>query len=187
MVEYSNMEYGGIRRSFAVEYVALGFLIESSMHGYELRERLSAGLGTVWRVAASQLYNVLGRLERKGLVTRRVEPQEGRPSRNVYAVTPKGEQAFWSWVVSPVRHLRDVRVEFLAKVYLLRRLAPERVPALVDAEIESLTRLKGHLARKGRIESDDRSFGRFALRFRQSQIENTIQWLTDSRAQLTQP
>lgn len=181
------MEHGGIRRSFAVEYVALGFLVESPMHGYELRERLSAGLGSVWRIAASQLYNVLGRLEQKGLVTCRVEPQEGRPSRNVYAVTQKGEQAFWSWVSSPVRNLRDVRVEFLAKVYLLRRLAPEKILALVDAEIETLKRLHGHLARKERIESDDQPFGELALCFRKSQIENTIRWLTDSRMQLTLP
>jgi len=178
------MEYQGIGRSFSVEYVALGFLVESPAHGYELRERISAGLGAVWRVATSQLYKVLNSLEQNGLVSCQLELQQDRPSRKVYTVTQKGERAFWMWVTSSVRHLRDVRVEFLAKVYLLRRLAPEKVTALVDAEIGALERLHGHLSRRDRIESNDESFGEFALGFRLSQIENTICWLTEYRKNL---
>ena len=171
------MEYGGIPRSFAVEYVVLGFLLEHPMHGYELRDRLTAGLGSLWRIATSQLYSVLHRLEERHWVCCDIEPQEDRPTRKVYRVTAAGEKAFWAWAVSPVRHLRDVRVEFLAKLYLLRRLAPHRVADLVTAEIGALHQLAERLNRPERIESDDSAFGRLALEFRRSQVAGTLSWL----------
>lgn len=154
------------------------------MHGYELRDRLSEGLGSLWRIASSQLYNVLRRLEEKGWIDGRIEQQAGRPSRNVHQITAQGESAFWSWVTAPVGHLRDVRVELLAKIYFLRRLAPERVEALIDAELMSLNRLRAHLEARNRIESDDKAFGALALGFRRSLVDGAIGWLEENRVRL---
>ena len=154
------------------------------MHGYDLRERLSKGLGDLWRIASSQLYNVLHRLEKKAWITCSVEPQTGRPDRKVYRVTENGEQAFWTWATSPVGHLRDVRVELLAKVYFLRRLAPDRIEQLVDAELETLRSLRNRLQSKERIGSDDKDFGALALAFRVSQLGNTVAWLEANRGRL---
>ena len=173
------MEYQGIPRSFAVEFAALGFLVEASMHGYELRERLSAGLGSLWRIASSQLYNVLHRLEKKGGIECHVELQSGRPSRNVVRITAIGERAFWGWAMSPVRHLRDVRVEFLAKVYFVRRLDPSRIPELIDAERRALHELGERLSERDAIASDDEPFGRLALSFRRCQIGAALAWLDE--------
>jgi len=178
-VSYSTMEYQGISRSFAVDYVVLGFLAEQPLHGYELRDRLSDGLGALWRIASSQLYNVLRRLEKKAWVEREDVPQDNSPPRKVYHLTEAGHAAFWGWAVSPVRHLRDVRVEFLAKLYLVRRLAPERIPELVDAEITALRQLAEHIERRSMIQSDDDVFGELAIGFRRSQVEGTLAWLIE--------
>ena len=155
------------------------------MHGYELRERLSTGLGDLWRIASSQLYSVLHRLEKKGWITCSVEPQAGRPDRKVYRITEGGDRAFWTWATSPVGHLRDVRVELLAKVYFLRRLAPDRIGPLIDAELRTLKGLRDRLQSKERIASDDESFGALALAFRVSQLGNTVAWLESNRKPLT--
>jgi len=178
------MEYPRGSRSFDVEYAALGVLMAGPMHGYQLREQLSAGLGSLWRIASSQLYNVLHRLEGKGWIDCHVEAQSGRPSRNVYRVTPNGERAFWSWATAPVHHLRDLRIELLAKIYFLRRLDPGRIPALIDAELDTLRKLYGRLEARDSIESDDADFGRLALSFRTWQIEQTVRWLERNRSEL---
>lgn len=154
------------------------------MHGYDLRERLSEGLGDLWRIASSQLYNVLHRLEKKGWITCSVERQDGRPDRKVYRISKNGEQAFWSWATSPVGHLRDVRVELLAKVYFLRRLAPDRIGPLIDVERQTLRGLRDRLQSRERIGSDDRGFGVLALAFRVSQLSNTLIWLETNRDRL---
>lgn len=178
------MEQTRSGRSFAVDFAALGFLRERSMHGYELRDRLSHGLGALWRIASSQLYSVLHRLEERGWIDSRVESDSGRPARTVYAITPAGTRAFEAWITSPAEHLRDVRVEFLGKIYFLRRLSPERIAAFVDSQIRVLENLESKLSHRGRLESDDVGLGEIAVSFRTKQIRSLIEWLKESKCML---
>jgi len=178
------MEYRGIPRAYAVEFATLGLLVEAPQHGYALRTQLREGLGALWRIASSQLYSVLHRLARREWIEGQDTSSTARPARTVYRITPEGERAFWSWVTSPVRHLRDVRVEFMAKLYILRRLAPGRVSALVDTEIAALRQLEANLGAREAIESDDLVFGRLALSFRRSQVAGTLRWLEEHREAL---
>lgn len=178
------MEYRRRSRGLAVEHAILGFLVEAPMHGYELRDRLVRGLGSFWRIASSQLYQVLHRLEEEGWVERAVETGSAGPSRNVYRITRNGEGAFWSWAVSPVRHVRQIRVEFLAKAYFLRRLAPDRLATLVAEQIEALQELQGHMGARPRVETDDVGLGELAASYRRSQVEGTIRWLEENEPEL---
>ena len=177
------MEYRS-SRGFPVEYAALGFLIESPRHGYELRRDLSEGLGALWHVALSQLYSVLHRLVDEGWAEVEVEPQEDRPSRQTYSVTKEGRRAFWRWAHSPVTHPRDLRVVFLAKVYFLRKLRPEGVASLLDAQRGQLAETLGSVKNRGAIASDDVAVGTAACSFRAAQMESALRWLEENRTLL---
>jgi PadR family transcriptional regulator AphA len=178
------MEQRPDRRALPVRFAALGFLVESPMHGYELRQRLADGLGTLWGIASSQLYNVLHRLQDEGWIDSHVESDSSRPTRTVYEITPTGIRSFESWITSPVVHLRDVRVEFLAKIYFLRRLSPECIAAFVDGQIRLLEGLESGLSSRGRLESDDVGLGEIAVSFRTRQIRSLIEWLKESAGAL---
>jgi len=178
------MEYRRRSRGLAVEHAVLGFLVEAPAHGYELRDRLADGLGALWRIASSQLYQVLHRLDEEGWVTCAVETRSGGPSKTVCRITQTGEAAFWAWATSPVRHVRRIRVEFLAKVYFLRRLAPERLQDLVDGQLDTLRELYGHLMVRARLETDDAGLGELAASYRKSRVTGTIRWLEENEREL---
>jgi len=180
------MEYSRRSRGLAVEFALLGFLVESPAHGYELRDRLSAGLGAFWRIASSQLYQVLHRLEEEGWVDASVEAGATGPSRTVYHITEKGRSAFWSWAASPVRHVRRIRVEFLAKLYFLRRLAPERLPEVIRAQIAVLRELQEHMHRRPHLRTDDALLGALASSYRRNQVEATIRWLEENEQRIAE-
>jgi hypothetical protein len=56
-------------------------------------------------------------MERDGLVTSRVEPQEGmRPDRSVLEVTDTGLEQLTEWLAEPVRRSAGFRDEFVQKV-----------------------------------------------------------------------
>ena len=169
---------------FPAQYAVLGSLMEGELHGYELRRRLASALGPIWHIATSQLYSVLHRLEEENLLSVRVEQPENRPPRKVYAVTPQGEEAFLGWATAPVRHLRDARVELLAKLYFLRRLAPDRIAALIEAEVVTLERLHDRLSRRRSLATEDEALGRLALRFRLGQVQSAITWLSECHNEL---
>jgi PadR family transcriptional regulator AphA len=184
VVHYSIMEYTPRSRGLAVEFAVLGYLIETPMHGYELRDRLARGIGAFWRIASSQLYQVLHRLEEGGWVECAVEARSSGPSRNVYRISAKGKDAFWNWAASPVRHVREIRVEFLAKVYFLRRLAPDRLAGLIAGQIAALQELYEHLSEQPRVETDDAGLGRLAASYRRSQVAGTMRWVEENEREL---
>jgi len=171
-------------RSFPTHYAALGFLAEQPMHGYELRRRLTEGLGALWRIASSQLYSVLHRLEDQGWVEAHVESNHTRPPKIVYSMTSDGRRALEDWLSQPVAHLREVRVELLAKLYFLRRHAPDAVADLIDAQIRSLEETEAGLAARERLNSDDEELGEIAVSFRRKRMRGTIEWLRENKQRL---
>lgn len=115
------------------EWVVLALLSEAPSHGFAVARTLSrvTPLGEVWTVPRPLVYRALGRLEEQGLIAEAgEEPGDPGPRRMVYQATAKGKKAATNWRSEPVRHLRDVRTAFLAKV-LLRQRAGEPLGPLV--------------------------------------------------------
>ena len=166
-----------------IEWSLLGLLAEQPMHGYELHQRLAeaVGLGLVWRIKQSQLYALLARLEERGYLVSTLEPQEAHPPRKIYALTPAGEAALAAWMQTPVRHGRDFRLEFLAKVYFAQRRGEDALLALLRAQkaacqswLENLQATAGA--------HPPASYEELVRRFRLGQIQAMLQWLDESIA-----
>lgn len=82
---------GGLR---VLDLAILGLLKERPMHGYELRKQLSQKLGFFWTVSFGSLYPTLKKLERRGVVEKTSRDEKTPRRRQVYAITPTGEQEF---------------------------------------------------------------------------------------------
>lgn len=74
-----------------------GLLLESPMHGYELRKRLTGLLGAFRAFSYGSLYPALRRMQADGLIVEDAAP-DGTPkmrrARRVYQLTEKGKQRF---------------------------------------------------------------------------------------------
>ena len=77
-----------------LELAILGLLKESSMHGYQLKKRLSETLGSFWQVSYGSLYPALKRLQRRGAVEMTFPQEDVARRKNVYRITSAGEEMF---------------------------------------------------------------------------------------------
>ena len=76
------------------ELLLLGLLHSQDMHGYKLAEFVERDLAICTDLKKPTAYYVLDKMAQKGWVTS-TETQEGnRPPRQVYGITPEGEQVF---------------------------------------------------------------------------------------------
>lgn len=84
-------------RSQSLEFALLGFLLQTPLHGYELRKRLTAIYGPFRALSFSVLYPQLRRMVFAGLIEEKVGKSKGRSRRVriVYAITAKGEKHFY--------------------------------------------------------------------------------------------
>jgi PadR family transcriptional regulator, regulatory protein AphA len=169
-----------------LEYILLGILESRPMHGYDLHRELTAmdGISMIWNLKQSMLYALLDKLEAKGFLTCTVIPGDSRPSRKQYRLTDAGQQSFQDWVNSPVNHGRDMRQDFLARLYFAYQSGPSRAHALIDRQREVC---KGWItATQAQHEQTEKNlpFSRLVLSFRISQVNSMLEWLDSCEQEL---
>lgn len=164
-------------RSLTLEHALLGFLHRRPMHAYELHRTLahSAELGLVWRLKQARLYALLRRLEAAGYISAVAQEQDAGPPRTLLGLTPQGRVAFERWVGSPVRRGRDLRLEFLAKLYFARELGPPQVARLVARQRRECEAWAEELSASAT--AADRPYTRLVCQFRLGQVHANLRWL----------
>jgi len=102
----------------------LGLINNSDKTGYEIMTVFRDSLNHFWTAQTSQIYRELGALEKNGWIRRTHVPQDGRPDRNVFSITPEGHEELLRW-------LRDrslpggIRNPFLLKTFFMGELPVE--------------------------------------------------------------
>lgn len=168
----------------AAEYALLGLIAQADqreIHGYDLSRAFAESvLGRIVRLEPGMLYHYLKKLGRDHLVTARVERQSGRPDRQVHALTAAGEGALHDWLAAPVRSTREIRLDFLVKLYLARQLDPALARSLVTEQQAVMRARAGRLVAQlatPQPDDADHTFGGSVLQLRLGQTEAALAWL----------
>ena len=170
-----------MRRRRPTQHVILGVLMTEPMHGYEIDKFLSSQLGKTWHVSTSQLYLMLQKLEVRGMVESLVSVQSKRPSKRIIQITDQGRSCFLLWVRSPTQHLRELRIEFLTKLFFFHRLSLKEGEVLIQAQLRLLENLKNKIEMDWAKQTDP--FQKLALGFKIAQFELCINWVkTEARS-----
>jgi DNA-binding PadR family transcriptional regulator len=114
-----------------LEIFALSILRTGPVHGYELKRRVQRPSLTA--LSNNSLYPMLRRFEVDGLVTKSTEAQEGKPSRNVYAITDAGLERLQSLLWSLPPDLAASEEEFLVRVSFFHEIPEANQRAIIAA------------------------------------------------------
>jgi PadR family transcriptional regulator, regulatory protein AphA len=173
----------------AAEHAILGLLALSESgtgHGYDLARQFSpeAPLGNVVRLEPGMVYHHLKKLERLGWVSAVPEAKSGRPARRLFALSSTGRAELGRWLSEPVAHTREIRFDFLVKLYLALLLNPTLAVRLVDEQRDRCARLVETLANRQRrvhVEAEQdpvtARFGDMVLDMRLAQTRAALAWL----------
>jgi DNA-binding PadR family transcriptional regulator len=157
------------------EYPVLGVLAFGAAHGYDICRYLDEHLGQVIKLGRSQVYALLSRLERGGLLKHKKVHQDGLPSKKVFSLTELGEAVVYEWVRSPVRSVRELRLEFATKLYFARRISPEAEKTLLKKQLTVCEERYEQLNIE--IEYCRTDIERQVLDFRRTVVTASINWL----------
>ena len=169
----------------SLEYILLGFICENPIHGYDLYKKIShfEGIALVWHIKQSQLYALLDRLESDGLLTSTMIPGEAHLLRKEYQVTSVGRQSFLAWVTCPVGHGRDMRQEFLAKLYFAQKSGAEAGLELIEEQKTVCGEWLASLQISYTTTRDEQRYERMIFQYRISQTQAMLEWLDYCRAE----
>jgi PadR family transcriptional regulator AphA len=164
------------------EHAILGLLYfeQAGGHGYDLARHFADDqpLGDVLKLEPGMLYHHLKKLARTGWVTVDIEPQGSRPPRQVYTLTEDGKAELLRWLREPVQHTREIRLEFLVKLYFARLLDPTLAAELILGQLDRSREMEAGLeARLADPDAPADDFGRQVLELRLLQTRAAITWL----------
>jgi DNA-binding PadR family transcriptional regulator len=169
------------------EYILLGLLHQRPMHGYDLHKEIATrqGIALIWSIKQSQLYALLDKLESQGMLASTLVPGEAHPMRKEFRLTESGEQAFHTWMKSPVSHPRLMRQDFLARLYFASQTNPQAAAQLIH-EQQAVCRdwLEGLRRRQDQL-GENQNYERIVYDFRATQITGMLEWLLSLETKLT--
>jgi len=129
----------------ATEYAVLGLLSFGENSGYDLQKLADRSVGYFWTPAKSRIYATLPRLVDAGLVRRRDVVQSGRPDKQLYRLTRRGEQALRRWISDSPLEPETSRNTLLVKVFFGDLATPEHVLAHVRQRRAEAEQLKAEI------------------------------------------
>jgi len=127
----------------SLKHTILGLVIDKPRHGYDVKHALSPALPREKLMNDGILYPLLAKMEKEGLLRRKVERGDGRPDRHVFEPTDGGRRAFFEWLRGPAFEEDEVSYDFflghpfLAKCMFFKHLTVEEIRAKLAAQTET--------------------------------------------------
>ncbi len=139
----------------SLDHLLLG-LLRQPASGWDLRAAFERSLRYFWSAELSQIYPVLARMERRGLLTSKQEPSSRGPARRVYTRTARGRKELLAWLEAGP-DLGSDRIAWLGQLFFHAEVGDlRRTRALVEGLRDALARkLAGLRAIEARWRGDD--------------------------------
>jgi len=178
-------------RGMTPEHALLGVLastVSGTGHGYDLARSFAPGspLGSVLHLEAGMVYHHVKKLEKLGWL-RLISDGGRRPGRRIVAITEEGRAELDRWLGEPVQHTREVRLEFLVKLYLALRLDTDTAKRLVEEQTLLLAGVRESWVsepEQAASPAKAREFGDLVRDLRVMQTEAASSWLGSVQARL---
>ncbi|MGH9210477.1 MAG: PadR family transcriptional regulator [Acidimicrobiales bacterium] len=106
----------------SIRHAVLALLDDGPSYGYELKASFEDAVGPQWGpLNIGHLYQILGRLDRDGLVRSHRDPQPARPERVVYEITSTGRAELTEWLARPAQRSGGFRDDLFLKILAAER------------------------------------------------------------------
>ncbi|HXG37100.1 MAG TPA: helix-turn-helix transcriptional regulator [Dehalococcoidia bacterium] len=165
-------------------HALLGLLSLKPAHGYDLLRMLhgDTGAGRIVPLKPATLYAILHDLQARGLIKGQLL-SDSYPPRTLFSPTELGQEVFRKWLAEPVRRIREVRSDFLLKIYFAALLAPEEGLRLLDRQIQVIESYVQNLSAELPLYAPD-SFDYLVVESKLTAAQNTQVWLERHRQRL---
>lgn len=122
-----------------VKDLCLGALTYGDATGYDIKKFFESSFSHCFLAGYGSIYPALAELTADKLVTARVVPGHGGPSRKVYRITEAGRRSFLA-SLKRTEPQHKVKSEFLVLMHFAELLPPARLKAILDERLEDIQR-----------------------------------------------
>jgi len=161
-------------------FTLLGLIHQQPMSGYDLRKIFASTAWGTFSDSPGAIYPALTRLEKRGLVSSKVQESTSLRKRRVFKITPEGLAAFKKWLKQPVtgddviRRIPDLMVRF---AFMDQTVGEKRTVSFLNELAERLAGYLPSLQQFLEVHASEMPLsGRLALECGIQEYEMRLQW-----------
>lgn len=154
--------------------VILGFIYEEPMSGYDIKQMMENSVSYFFDASFGAIYPALRKMEKEGLVEKQVILQEGKPNKNLFAITDSGKEQFQQYLNSPITPT-IMRSDILIRIFFARFTTKENVQKWLMGEREKNQAMFDNLKRIAAMYPGMEQHKRFTLEFGIRQAEMILE------------
>jgi DNA-binding PadR family transcriptional regulator len=158
--------------------VILGFIYDQPMSGYDIKQMMENSVSYFFDASFGAIYPALRKMEKEGLVEKQVVIQEGKPNKNLFAITESGRQQFLEYLNSPVSPT-VMRSDLLIRIFFARLTTKETVQAWLLEERAKNQAMYDNLRQIAEMYPNMEKYKRFTLEFGIRQAEMIMKMIDD--------
>jgi DNA-binding PadR family transcriptional regulator len=153
-----------------IQDVILGFIYEEPMSGYDIKQIMENSVSYFFDASFGAIYPALRKMEKEGLVEKQVIQQDGKPNRNLFAITESGKEQFQQYLNSPINPT-ITRSDILIRIFFGRFTTKEKIQRWLEEEREKSQAMFDNLNRIAEMYPEMEQHKRFTLEFGIRQAE----------------
>jgi DNA-binding PadR family transcriptional regulator len=159
-----------VEMNMNMQDVILGFLYEEPMSGYDIKQMMENSVSYFFDASFGAIYPALRKMEKEGLVEKQVIQQEGKPNKNLFAITESGKEQFQQYLNSPINPT-VMRSDVLIRIFFGRFTSPENIEKWLTEERAKNEAMYENLKRIAEMYPNMEKHKRFTLEFGIRQAE----------------
>ncbi len=159
----------------SVRHALLALLSEGPTYGLQLWEEFQARTGRVWPLNIGQVYTILQRLRRDGLIESDGGDGDGPQKR--CRITAEGERELAGWLRTPPDLSAPPRDELVMKVLVALRLPGTDAQEIIQAHRRYLVELRRQWTRIKESEAENDLSLALAVEAELFRLDSVIRWL----------
>jgi PadR family transcriptional regulator AphA len=157
----------------------LGLLAVEPASGYDLKRAINRSTYFIWNATGPQIYTTLHKLREEGFITTQVQPQQGKPDKQVHTISDSGRAALKAFMSEPIR-AAVTRDEVLLRIFFGNFANQQAIRRELEAYLERVRKERATLeATEARIlahpgrKHEARRFQLLSLRIKVAQYRAT--------------
>lgn len=147
-----------------IQDVILGFIYDKPMSGYDIKQMMENSVSYFFDASFGAIYPALRKMEKEGLVEKQVIQQDGKPNKNLFAITEKGKEQFQHYLESPINPT-VMRSDILIRIFFGRFTTKEKITQWLLEEREKNQVMVNNLNRIAKQYPEMEQYKRFTLKY----------------------
>jgi DNA-binding PadR family transcriptional regulator len=161
-----------------IELLILLQIEKAPKHGYEIKKEIQKDLGYMMDVNHNLLYPTLRRFAEEGIISKKMNQQDGNRNQYVYEITEAGIQRIADLISGFTEKDAKHQIDFMIRVYLFDHISKDnrlRILNMRKIDLESL--LAGIEKRQKNRENG--LYRNEVLQYSISQVKGELRWIEE--------